>query len=452
MPSHNPAEFGVEAAAEPVLPPRSRLYSLSLIGVGSAAVESITSFIARLARAHAVSTWMLLKHELAPKVLNPEANLRNRLSELTAEMGAAFNGENETSRKLITVLSDLTKRPDLAQGTMSFCAGLVSPRKLVSVKQRWCPHCLNEMKSAGHELYYHLLWHVFSVKACPKHHQQLSSHCPHCRKDFSPLRANTHPGYCPKCHGWLGSTNNAGPATEWDQLMAAAVASLLKDCRVHRVSTASHFPANIRQLLDGHFGGNVAALARFLMINRYTVIAWMGARERPSMEYLTAVSLKVNVPMASLLSQPLTAADFQPQPDHSAQPGRRLYSAPAKVALAAMRQEMEHVVNADQSTGMSLAAIAKKLGCNQTTLKRRFPELAEAVKQRYLTHRKAQMDARIQEVRSQVRSVMLALQSTGIYPSQARLRAKLRGQIDMREPSAQQAWKEVLSELYPAQS
>src|SRR5262249_7762668 len=144
-----PADFGVEE--EPVLPLRSRLYSLPLLGGGTAEVEAITSYVARLARAHAVSTWRMLKHELAPKVLQPKANLRNRLSELTAEMGAAFNGENKTSRKLIAVLTDLTQRPDLSQGTMSFCAGLISPRKLVSAKQRWCQDCLNEMKRAGQE-------------------------------------------------------------------------------------------------------------------------------------------------------------------------------------------------------------------------------------------------------------------------------------------------------------
>ena len=169
------------------------------------------------------------------------------------------------------------------------------------------------------------------------------------------------------------------------------------------------------------------------------------------MEYLANVSLKLNVPMAALLSKALPVEVFDPQPETS-HLERPVYLAPLKVDLYSMRRELEHVAHADPPAGLSLNAIAKKLGCNQTTLKRRFPELAEAVKHRYLAHRKAQMDARVQEVRSQVKAVMLKLHHAGIYPSQARLRAKLWGQIDMREPSAQQIWKEVLAELYPAQS
>jgi len=85
-------------------------------------------------------------------------------------------------------------------------------------------------------------------------------------------------------------------------------------------------------------------------------------------------------------------------------------------------------------------------------LKRQFPELAEVVKKRYLEHRKVRMETRVQEVQTQVKATMLALHQAGIYPSQARLRAKLWGQIDMREPLAHQTWKQVLSELYPAQA
>jgi hypothetical protein len=34
------------------------------------------------------------------------------------------------------------------------------------------------------------------------------------------------------------------------------------------------FPKNTEQLLNCHFNGNVAALARFLAVNRYSVLAW----------------------------------------------------------------------------------------------------------------------------------------------------------------------------------
>ena len=49
----------------PELPSRSRLYYLEPIGVGTAQVESLTSYLSRLARAHSVSSRRLAMAEMA---------------------------------------------------------------------------------------------------------------------------------------------------------------------------------------------------------------------------------------------------------------------------------------------------------------------------------------------------------------------------------------------------
>jgi len=50
-----PQPFESWELAAPALPPRSRLYSLAPIGVGTAFVEGLTSYVSRLAAAHSVS-------------------------------------------------------------------------------------------------------------------------------------------------------------------------------------------------------------------------------------------------------------------------------------------------------------------------------------------------------------------------------------------------------------
>src|SRR2546429_97758 len=45
---------------EPILPTRSRLYNLEPIGVGTAKVECLTSYISRLAEQHCLSTFAML--------------------------------------------------------------------------------------------------------------------------------------------------------------------------------------------------------------------------------------------------------------------------------------------------------------------------------------------------------------------------------------------------------
>jgi hypothetical protein len=134
----------------------------------------------------------------------------------------------------------------------------------------------------------------------------------------------------------------------------------------------------------------------------------------------------------------------------SAQVDVSVFSAPPKLDPELMRSELERFAYDEISTAVSLNMIAKKLKCNQTTLQRNFPNLTEIIKQRYVAHRKNQMQARVDEVQLLVGSLMRSVHAAGEYPSQAKLRAKLQGKVDMREPSAHQKWKMTLAELFPA--
>lgn len=49
---------------KPSIPPRSRLYHLEPIGIGTPYVESLTSYIARLAEAHCLTPKLLLEREI----------------------------------------------------------------------------------------------------------------------------------------------------------------------------------------------------------------------------------------------------------------------------------------------------------------------------------------------------------------------------------------------------
>ena len=56
----------VTPRTSPPFPPRTRLYHLAPIGVGTPAVESLTGYLMRLAEAHCVSTGALVSAELLP--------------------------------------------------------------------------------------------------------------------------------------------------------------------------------------------------------------------------------------------------------------------------------------------------------------------------------------------------------------------------------------------------
>ena len=60
--------YDLWSLALPTLPPRSRLYSLAPMGIGTSQVESLTSYVMRLAEAHAVSPGTLIRQEIFPNL------------------------------------------------------------------------------------------------------------------------------------------------------------------------------------------------------------------------------------------------------------------------------------------------------------------------------------------------------------------------------------------------
>lgn len=431
---------------------RSRLYHLQPIGRATGEVESATSFLARLASHHTVSTWSLLKCEIGPRLFGAEAVLRYRLGELVTTMGAAFNGENDTSRKVISILQELTGRKNLSQISMAFCKGFISPRFLVSVKQSWCAECLSEWKAAGREIYSPLLWHLMAVRVCPRHGIPLRIACPECGKSFHPLTAHSRPGFCPRCCSWLGSRPSNAESEPPHQTNDIEIARLVVDFLQHSPGALaacdeSAFPQNIELLLQRLFSGNVAALARFLKINRYTILAWKAKTQRPTLLSLADLSLKVSVSPTAILSVRLRGDEFVLRMDTPDRVFRRRFVAPRQINLDRIQQALEDVVKEDVFPRPSLSQMAARLGCDQTTLDRRFPDLANRIKERYRESCAIRKEARAKELESIVRRAAIDIHRAGEYPSQYRVRRALPKSIDMRDPPANKAWKQTLVEL-----
>ena len=75
-------------------PPRSRLYGLDPIGVDTPMVESLTSYIIRLASAHCVSVGTLVAKEIAPLINKTYITDRSSatISDQFSSVSSAVNG------------------------------------------------------------------------------------------------------------------------------------------------------------------------------------------------------------------------------------------------------------------------------------------------------------------------------------------------------------------------
>ena len=108
---------------------------------------------------------------------------------------------------------------------------------------------------------------------------------------------------------------------------------------------------------------------------------------------------------------------------------------------------LEEAAKDDGITPASLSKLAAKLGCRQTTLQRRFPDLVNRIKSNYQQVCAIRKEVRAKIFRSVVRMTTIDIHRAGEYPSQHRVRAALPEFIDMRDPVAHQQWKQTLAEL-----
>jgi len=189
--------------------PRSLLFALQPIGVGSPFVESLTSYISRLAEVHAVRVSDLAGHVLAKCAPHDAPIVSARADDY--RMGSGFhpgthaiNGLAEDARRWIMAVETATKLTGLRLLTLMPLQQIFSKQSLLRKRQAWCPNCFSEWRQSGLPLYLPLLWHLQMVTICARHRRRLEESCPHCNQRFGVLYANNRPGYCPRCRCWLG--------------------------------------------------------------------------------------------------------------------------------------------------------------------------------------------------------------------------------------------------------
>jgi hypothetical protein len=201
-------------------------YNLEPIGIGTSIVESLTSYIVRLAKAHNVRVHELIKHIinllLEPKSKNVyKTNIKNRSFE------KYLIGTGGFTIRFIDNLEKLTSRTDLSYLTFTPWSGILTTNNISTYKS-WCTKCLSKMKSNG-ILYCPLLWNLSYVNVCPIHNIRLNKTCPVCGKTQTKLNINI--ANCKNCNAWLGENsniNNSHSITEFDLWVATAIGELLK--------------------------------------------------------------------------------------------------------------------------------------------------------------------------------------------------------------------------------
>ena len=294
----------------PTMPPRSRLYALQPIGIGTPFVESLSGYLARLADAHAVSVGNLVIRELLS--LTPIPLFHSSEPNIFHGRFYAMNGLGEPARKWVDALQAGTMQTDLRFLTLLSFADLLWPLAVFRRRRAWCGECYENDRANGKPVHERLIWALRAATVCPQHRKALQEVCPNCSRRSKPITAFSRPGYCSQCQSWLGGCDSVVDhlhRSDFEIWSANEIGALLS-CTPHlgSLSPRNTFTINFRAFLDHVAEGNKSAFADAARIEAETVRDFLNRDCQPRVSTLLRVSYNLRVPLVSFLEPDLVRA------------------------------------------------------------------------------------------------------------------------------------------------
>lgn len=487
-----------ESIIDNLLSSRSVLYNLEPIGIGTPYVESLTSYISRLALEHNVSVSSLMKKVFAQKT--DKIYLKNNLSQgIFGDTAQYINGTSRVSAEYVNVLEQLTSRNDLQQLTMSSWTGIFS-NNVLDKYRKWCPICLEEWKMKDIDLYEPLLWYISYINICDKHGIELQVNCPNCNNRLPYLQSNFIVGHCQYCSTFLG--NKFGEKTKED--LTEEYKFTIENYKelIGRASSVSFLPtsksisSSLNKLIKS-LNINKANFAKLIGVSPSTLSSWLSNRRIPSNDNLIRIGWKTKIPIYNLIcgdirldgininnnikksvgkNQYISKQEtkYHLKNEISAEIPRSLkqiayekgfslnsardqfpdlcrqinekYINYKKICWEEMLSEIEDklLLELTQEIPLSFNEFVNKYGYARSTVKRHFPDLCREIVHRYKKDKERVKIERTKRIKREIKDVVLKFHQKGEYPYRKLVQKKLLQPAVFRNPMYREYWEKVV--------
>ena len=302
-------------------PARSRLYSLTPIGIGTLEVESLTGYVARLAEAHCVSVAHLVGIELSGEASAAPLIVRRsdrKTSHFFYTQPYAINGVGGSPKRWCAALQQATLRNDLSRLTLLAFESLLSRESLFRRRCAWCSSCLEERRRSGSAVYESLLWALDLVRICPIHLQFLEQICPRCGRTSGPLTTYSQPGYCSRCRAWLGRRGDRGSVKktlshadlEYELWVGRNVGELFAaGPQLEGVLLLERLRRNLCRYVEAASKGNLLAFGHMTGVSRSALRGWISGSHRPALRSILELCYRLRSPLVKLLQETVSVVD-----------------------------------------------------------------------------------------------------------------------------------------------
>ncbi|MBM6770539.1 helix-turn-helix domain-containing protein [Bacillus cereus] len=391
----------------PIFSKRSALYSVEPIGKGTSYVESVTSYICRLAYIHHLTISALLLKKIYPYTLLTETRKVVKVHE-----GSYINGVGKIAQRYVTALEELTQRNDLNQLTLLNWSKILNKSQINEYK-RWCPKCIEDWKISGQKVYEPLIWHFKEVKICDIHEYKLQENCPRCERNIPYFSTYIRIGYCPYCQSDLGDMNyyektNYGNIAELEKQVVEVYAQLIKSnfslTAVPLRSTVNHF---FKRLLVDNKQIKHMDLARHMNIKRNRIEDWIYGNCLPSIEFWAKMHNLLGVPINIFL---LEDTDLSSISTCLASQKRQINikKRHQKDKNEIKDQLIRYLQTCEESGNIiSLSELAKIKGFSYYVASNHFPHLKSMITKRYKEFQKSKKENDVQKLGEELQKVSL---------------------------------------------
>jgi transcriptional regulator with XRE-family HTH domain len=424
--------FGYKSNLQEVyIPQRSRLYNLQPIGSGTQLVESLISYLTRLAESHCLLPGVLISREIAP-ALNTTfvKNVGARGLNALFKHAQALNGTGSMARDFAQTLETLTLRNDLSSLTLVNWTEVIPAKSLFRTYKAWCPSCYQNWLISGQIIYEPLQWVIEAVKFCSRHQQPLHHKCPCCEHKIPILTWRSRPGYCSNCGKWLGSSQSTGVVDSTnlsvDELakqiwLIDAIGELLAHTPyllspVSKKSVAQSLRTSVDIVTDG----NVAAFARLLGIPKNTFWGWYTGKNLPLLEHLLKICRFLGVSIVDFVTQEtLDISSFQRNNQIIFTEQQKSRKPPTLLDSQHIQDTLLAVLESYDEPPPTMQEVANYSNYDRRTIFRHFPDLSRAISAKFRKYKKTLHLQKLEQSCNEVQQIALQLHSQGIYPSEA---------------------------------
>ena len=432
---------------------RSRLYPLAPQGKATPLIESLSSYINRLAWTYGVNPRILVTQEIFPNLCRSHHTRTSpgRLGNFCQEDVKTINGIGEAAADWSQTLERLTMRSDLQSLTLNQWASGFSPFGLLNPSPRWCPTCYYEWRENGLPIYQPLQWSLRDITICLLHKRQLVQLCPHCKKKQSTIAATSRLGFCTRCNCWLGVSAGVTEVNEiddnqfhWQQW----IIKVIEELRRISISMGSlpwpGLPTGLSTCIE--IFGSARSLARRVGISYVVFQKWKNCISKPSFRSMLDFCHALNITPVRLLMNDFVSFEEFVTGEGST---HELLTKP-KLYVRVDRKRAFELIQAvldGREAILSVRGIERRLGYNPGSIVYHFSQectCVTALYRAYCTHRS---NMRIKEMCEEVRVVTLALHKEGVTPSLHKVSVRLSHPSMLRTNEAKAAWHDTRREL-----